>query len=243
MPDAPTPPYLSEQEVKEQIVEFGRLAAEKDFVIATEGNLSALVGPDALWITPADLNKGKLSTSVLVKMKLDGTVLSDGGHPSSEAKMHLRVYLENPAARGVVHCHPLYATSFGIAGIALDAPILAEPMMALGPVPVAHYAKPGTYDVPDSIAPFCNDYNAVLLSNHGALTWGHDLQEAYYRMEIMESYAKFMFINRFLGRVRPLSNDQLAELYELKVEKGLGTVKMPASCNEPQNLTDVLPNM
>ena len=243
MPDAPKPPYPSDQEAKEQIVEFGRLAAEKGFVIATEGNLSALVEPDVLWITPTDLNKGRLTAAVLVKMKLDGTVIGGGGLPSSEAKMHLRVYMENSEARGVAHCHPLYATSFGIAGIALDAPILAEPMMALGPVPVAHYAKPGTYDVPDSIAPFCNDYNAVLLSNHGALSWGRDLQEAYYRMEIMESYAKFMFINRFLGRTRPLSNSQLADLYTLKVEKGLGTVKMPASCDTPQNLTDVLPNM
>ncbi len=243
MTDTPHPPYPSDQEAKEQIVEFGRLAAEKGFVIATEGNLSTLVEPDVLWITPADLNKGRLTTSVLAKIKLDGTVVGGQGSPSSEAKMHLRVYMENPEVRGVVHCHPLYATSFGIAGIALDAPLLAEPMMALGPVPVAHYAKPGTYDVPDSIAPFCNDYNAVLLSNHGALAWGRDLQEAYYRMEIMETYAKFMFLNRFLGRARPLSNRQLAELYDLKVEKGLGPVKMPASCDEPQNLTDVLPNM
>ncbi len=243
MSDAPTPPYPSDQEAKERIVEFGRCAAEKGFVIATEGNLSALVAPDALWITPADLNKGKLTTSVLTKVTLDGTILEGARPPSSEAKMHLRVYLENPAARGVVHCHPLYATSFGIAGIALDAPILAEPMMALGPVPVAHYAKPGTYDVPDSIAPFCNDYNAVLLSNHGALTWGRDLEEAYYRMEIMESYAKFMFISRMFGQSRPLCNNQLAELYALKVEKGMGAVKMPASCDTPQNLSDVLPNL
>ncbi len=243
MSDTPPPPYPSDWEAKEQIVEFGRLAAEKGFVIATEGNLSALVSPDTLWITPADLNKGRLSISALVKLKLDGTVIGGSGAPSSEAKMHLRVYMENPAARGVVHCHPLYATSFGIAGIALDAPLLAEPMLALGPVPVARYAKPGTYDVPDSIAPFCNDYNAVLLSNHGALAWGRDLQEAYYRMEIMEAYAKFMFVSRLLGRARLLSNEQLAELYALKLEKGLGTVKMPAGCDEPQNLTDVLPNL
>ena len=243
MHDAPLPPFPSDQEAKEQIVEYGRMAAEKGFVIATEGNLSALVAPDTLWITPADLNKGKLTVAALMKMKLDGAVLEGPGAPSSEAKMHLRVYMENPATRGVVHCHPLYATSFGIAGIALDAPILAEPMMALGPVPVAHYAKPGTYDVPDSIAPFCNEYNAVLLSNHGALTWGRDLQEAYYRMEIMEVYAKFMFVNRLLGQTRPLCNSQLAELYALKVEKGMGPVKMPASCDEPQNLTDVLPNI
>ena len=243
MPGAATLPYPSDQEVKEQLVEFGRYAAEKGFVIATEGNLSGLVAPDELWITPADLNKGKLTTGVLAKIRLDGTLLDGPRAPSSEFKMHLRVYMENPAARAVVHCHPLYATSFGIAGIALDAPLLAEPMMALGPVPVARYAKPGTYDLPDSIAPFCKDYNAVLLSNHGALTWGNSLQEAYYRMEIMETYAKFMFVNRFLGQARPLSNGQLAELYELKVEKGLGPVHMPKSCDEAQNLSDVLPNM
>ncbi len=243
MHDAPPTPFPSDKEAKEQIVEYGRCVADKGFVIATDGNLSALVSPDTLWITPADLSKGKLTTAALIKIKLDGTVLEGHGIPSSEAKMHLRVYMENRAIRAVVHCHPLYATSFGIAGIALDAPMLAEPMMALGAVPVAHYAKPGTYDVPDSIAPFCNDYNAVILANHGALAWGRDLQEAYYRMEIMEMYAKFMFVNRLMGQMRPLCNSQLSELYDISVKKGMRPVKMPLSCDEPQNLTDILPNM
>ena len=70
---------------------------------------------------------------------------------------------------------------------------MVEGILALGCVPLAHFALPGTTDVPDSIAPYCKNYNAVLLANHGALTWGNSLIQAYYRMETMEYYAKIHF--------------------------------------------------
>lgn len=125
-----------------------------------------------------------MNEDMLVRMKLDGTVVERSSRaPSSEIKMHLRVYQENPSVMGVVHAHPVYATSFAIAGIPLDESILSEAMLQIGAIGVAHYAEPGTYDVPDSIAPFCKDYAAVLMSNHGALAWGTSLDEAYTRME------------------------------------------------------------
>lgn len=233
--------YPTDQEAKELIVEIGRRMYEHEYVVTNDGNITVKVSPNEIWVTPTGVSKGYMTPDMMVKMDLDGNVLSGSYTPSSEVKMHLRVYKENTKVRGVVHAHPIYATSFAIAGIPLDDPILMEAMMQLGTVPVAHYAKPGTFDVPDSIAPYCRDYNAVLLSNHGALTWGESLLQAYYRLEVMESYAQMMFNTRLLGRQRLLSEKQIQGLDQIRIQAGLGTGKMPRGVNNPQNMADIIP--
>ena len=129
--------------------------------------------------------------------------------------MHLRVYQENPDLIACVHAHPPVATSFAIAGIALDRPILPEAVIQLGVVPVAPYATPGTQEVPDSIAPYCRTHNGVLLANHGALTWGMSLMQAYMRMESLEYYALVtMYTSYIIGRANELSGTQVDRLLE-----------------------------
>ena len=115
-------------------------------------------------------------------------------------------------------------TSFAIAGIPLDRPILPEAIVQLGAVPVAPYAEPGTQEVPDSIAPYCKAYNAVLLANHGALTWGTDVMQAYYRMESLEYYAKVsLYAGFILGRANELSGEQIGRLVEQRERGGVST--------------------
>lgn len=131
--------------------------------------------------------------------------------------MHLRVYRENPKVRAVVHAHPPIATSFAIAGLPLHNPILAEAVVQLGEIPVAPYATPGTQEVPDSIAPFCKTHNGVLLANHGALTWGETVMQAYYRMESLEYYAKVtMYTESVIGRANELSCGQVDRLMDIR---------------------------
>jgi L-fuculose-phosphate aldolase len=154
----------------------------------------------------------------LVKMSLDGKVIQQGKlAPSSEIKMHLRIYNENPKVRGVCHAHPPAATSFAIAGIRLDKAIYPEALVNLGIVPVARYETPGSQGVPDSVAPYCRDYNALLLANHGALTWGGSLMEAWYRLESLEHYAMiFMYTEFVIGKANVLNSDQIDELVKIR---------------------------
>ncbi len=233
--------YPTDQQAKEMIVEYGRRMYQQGYVVTNDGNISVKVSPFEIWVTPTGVSKGFMNTDMMVKMNLDGNILEGNAKPSSEVKMHLRVYQENPVVRGVVHAHPVHATSFAIAGVALDEPILVEAMLQLGAVPVAHYAKPGTYDVPDSIAPYCRDYNAVLLSNHGALTWGESLMQAYYRMEVLETYASMALNVKVLGQKRCLSREQISELDLLRRQMGLGCGKLPQGYAQAENLTDVIP--
>ena len=234
---------MSDFEAKKQIIEVGRRMFIKNFVAANDGNISVKVGPDTIWTTCTGVSKGFLTQDMLVKMDTNGKVLMGARKPSSEVKMHLRVYAENPKVMAVTHAHPPVATSFAIAGISLNQAVLPEAVVQLGSVPVAKYATPGTQAVPDSIAPFCKEYNAVLLSNHGALTWGGDLFEAYYRLESLEYYATIlMYTGRIIGKQNELSCNQVNEL--LKIREGMGVMSggSPTCVENSNNMVDVIDN-
>ena len=131
------PLYPSDAQAKAEILDAGRKIYQRGLVAANDGNLSVRVGDNALWVTPTGVSKGAMTEDMLVKLSLDGTVLEGTRKPSSETKMHLRIYQENPAVRAVVHAHPPAATAFAAAGLPLDRPVLQEAVVQLGTVPVA----------------------------------------------------------------------------------------------------------
>ncbi|OCN03371.1 hypothetical protein A7X67_10805 [Clostridium sp. W14A] len=233
--------YPADEQAKLDIVKYGRGLFQHGYVVSNDGNISVKVSENEIWCTPTDVSKGDMNPDIMVKLDLDGNIIEGHETPSSEVKMHLRVYQENPDVMAVVHAHPIYATTFAIAGVALDEPTLMEALMQLGSVPVAKYAKPGVDEVPESIAPFCKDYNAVLLSNHGALTWGDSISTAYRRMEVLEDYARITFNLHLLGKARYLTEEQLAGLDERRRAGGFTTGLLPRGVSRPQNASDVLP--
>ena len=207
-------PYPTDDEAKKMIVEIGRRMYQKNFVAGNDGNISCKVGAETIWTTPTGVSKGFMFEDELVKMNLDGTVLSQGErNPSSEVKMHLRIYNERSDVMGVCHAHPPVATSFAIAGKSLDQPIYPAAIVNLGTVPCVPYASPGSQGIPDSIAPYLRDHKALLLESHGAVTWGISLMEAWYRLETLEHYATLiMYTGNIIGKANVLSDDQVQEL-------------------------------
>ena len=234
--------YLTDTEAKQAILDIGKRMYIKNFVASNDGNISCRVAGDMIWATPSGISKGYMTEDMLVKMRLDGKIVCAGElPPTSEIKMHLRVYAENPEAAGVTHAHPPVCTSFAIAGIALDKAIYPEAFVNLGIVPCVHYEKPGSQGVPDSIAPYCRDYNALLLGNHGALSWGRTLLEAFYRMESMEHYAMIlMYTGNIIGKANILSKSQIGELVEIKEGLGITSGGIPAGADRATNLEDAL---
>ncbi len=236
--------YPTDKEAKDQIVDIGRKLYERGYVVSNDGNITVKVSENEVWCTPTGVSKGFMTPEMMTKLDLDGNIIEEGAaRPSSEVKMHLRVYKENPIVKAVVHAHPIYATTFASAGVALGEPTLTEALMQLGSVPVAKYAKPGVEEVPESIAPFCKDFNAVLLSNHGALTWGVNLGEAFDRMEVLEDFAHVTFNLHMLGKARFLSSEQIEGLDERRRLAGFTTGQLPHGVSQPQNMTDVLPDI
>lgn len=233
--------YPSDFEAKKAIIEIGKRMYTKGFVAANDGNISCKVGPNTIWTTPTGVSKGYMTLDMLVKMDMNGKILAGNRKPSSEVKMHIRVYQENPEVLAVTHAHPPVATSFAIAGISLDKAILPEAVVQLGSVPIAHYATPGTQEVPDSIAPYCNTHNGVLLANHGALTWGKDVFEAFFRLESTEYYATvLMYTERIIGQQRELSCNQVSDLLQIRKNLGINQGGIPPCSTKASNTQDVV---
>jgi len=233
--------YPTDEEAKETILDIGKRMYIKNFVAANDGNISCRVGEDTIWVTPTGVSKGYMAKDILVKMSLDGEILESGAlGPSSEIKMHILIYRENPEVMGVTHAHPVVCTSFAVAGIALDKAIYPEALVTLGSVPCLHYETPGSHGVVDSIRPYCKTYHALLLGNHGALSWGRSLTEAFYRMEAMEHYAAILMNTGVLGRANVLSHDQIGELVKIRQSIGITTGKIPEGVPKATNLEDIL---
>lgn len=214
--------YMTEKQAKKAIIEIGQRMYVRDFVAANDGNISIKTGDNEVWATPTRVSKGFMKKKMLVKVDLDGNVLEGTNKPSSELKMHLRAYKENPDILSVCHAHPPICTCFAIAGIPLDAPVLAEAIITLGDVPIAPYAELGTNEVPEAIAPYCHTHNGVLLANHGAVTWAEDAFSAYYRLESMEYYAKILLItDKILEKQNKLDEQQVDRLLFMREKFGI----------------------
>ena len=234
--------YLTDEEAKKMIVEIGRRMYMKNFVAANDGNISCKVGDETIWTTPTGVSKGFMSEDDMVKMRLDGTILNQGERaPSSEVKMHLRIYNERKDVMAVCHAHPPVSTAFAVAGMALNQAIYPEAIVNLGIVPCVHYETPGSQRIPDSIAPYVRDYNALLLANHGSVTWGTSLMEAWYRMEATEHYATIiMYSINVIGKANVLSGEQIDELIQIRKKMGTTSGGIPSGIANPSNLTDAV---
>lgn len=214
--------YMTQKQAKKAIIEIGQRMYVRNFVAANDGNISIKTGDNEVWATPTGVSKGFMKKKMLVKVDLDGNVLEGTYKPSSELKMHLRAYKENSDILSVCHAHPPFCTCFAIAGIPLDAPVLAEAIITLGDVPIAPYAELGTNEVPEAIAPYCHTHNGVLLANHGAVTWAEDAFSAYYRLESMEYYAKILLItDKILEKQNKLDEKQIDRLLSMRKKFGI----------------------
>ena len=222
--------YLSEKQAKKAIIDIGKRIYVRNFVAANDGNISVKTGDNEVWATPTGVSKGYMKKKMLVKVDLDGNILEGTCKPSSELKMHLRAYQENKEIRAVCHAHPPVCTCYAIAGIPLTAPVLAEAVITLGDVPIAPYAKLGSREVPEAVAPFCHTHNGILLANHGAVTWAEEPYAAWYRLESMEYYANILLITEhILGRQNLLTDEQVGALLAMREKFGIKRGGVPTA--------------
>lgn len=209
---------MNEWELKKQIVEIGKRIWTRGYVAANDGNISVKLNDDEILTTPTGVSKGFMTVDMIIKCDLTGKPLSASKsfRPSSEVKMHLDVYHERPDIRSVVHAHPPFATSFAVAGIPLDKCVLPEAIIVIGAVPIAPYGLPSTMEIPDRVRPFIQHSDAILLENHGALTLGSDLLNAYHKMETLEHTASIVWKAIQLGNLNVLPGEERDRLMTLR---------------------------
>ena len=219
----------SEMDIKIEMCEIGKRVHNRGMVAANDGNFSVKLSENEFLCTPTGVSKGFMTPEYICKVDAEGNVIeaNEGFKPSSEIKMHMRVYKEREDVKAVVHAHPMYATTFAVCGLPLTEPIMPEAVLSLGTVPLAKYGTPSTMEIPDAVSEYLPYYDAVLLENHGALSYADSLMGAYHKMESLEFYARLLYQAKMLGGPKELTDEQVKRLYGMRRQYGL-TGRHPA---------------
>ena len=213
----------AEDEHRREICTAGRWIHGRGFVASTDGNISVRLDSRRILTSPTVISKGLMSPDDMVVTDLQGRKLAGRREPSSEMGMHLLIYRRRPDINAVCHAHPPIATAHAAAGLPLNKALLSEIVISLGCVPVAHYGTPGTPELSDALEPLVQNYDAVLLANHGVVTCGADLLTAFFRMETVEHFAQVSLATQMLGKQVLLSGRDVEKLLAARVRYGTTT--------------------
>ena len=228
------------RELKQEVCEIGRRIWQKGFCAGNEGNhslrLESQHGQERYLCTPTGISKGFLEPDDICVIDGQGELVErnpNGRKPSSEMKLHLAIYRTRPDVQAVIHSHPPHATAFAVAGIPLPEAIHPEAEVFLGRIEAAPYALPSTDALPDSVTPLIKqDTTTVLMGNHGTVNFSSkDLTDTYYKLEIVDAYARILILSKQLGNVNVLDTNQMKDLLQVK-EKFVGPDSRLACADE-----------
>jgi L-fuculose-phosphate aldolase len=212
---------LSDSErIKAAICEIGQRMWQRGLVAGSDGNISVRLNDEQILCTPTMCSKGFMQPADICLLELTGEQVAGEKRRSSEALLHLEILKARPDVKSVVHCHPPHATAFAITGRSIPMGAMAEADVFLGDVPLVPYETPGTAAFAKTILPFVHDSNACLLANHGAVTYGPSLEQAYNLMEVLDAYCRILLLSEQLGPVRTLSNDYRSALAKIRQRGG-----------------------
>jgi L-fuculose-phosphate aldolase len=203
----------TEDEHRADLVRVCRLIYEKGWVAMNDGNVSIRLEDDRILCTPTAVSKGFVELDDLIVCDMRGNKVSGNRERTSEIAMHITIYSMRPDVCSVVHAHPPVATGFATAGRALDKALLPEVIVQLGAVPLAAYGLPGSPALSDGMLPWIPHYDALLLENHGCTAYGRDVWEAFFRMEMVEHFARITFVAEMLGGARALPREEVEKLF------------------------------
>jgi L-fuculose-phosphate aldolase len=208
----------NETELRHAIIECGRIAYERHLMTSNDGNISVRMENGNVLITPSGLSKGRMNPDDLLVVDLDGKLISSrpDRKPSSETPMHLEVYKTRGDVRAVVHAHPIFATTLTVAGVEFPLDVLPEVLLTLSGVPTTEYATPASHEDAVVIRPFLKTHNAMLLRQHGSLTYGKNLDEALVHLERIEHVAEVYWRAKMLGEVRRVPAEAQAKLIAIR---------------------------
>lgn len=200
-----------------EIIKYGTLCGIKNFTPGYSGNISARY-KEGLLITTSGSSNAYLKPEHIVYTDLNGNSLEKGKKPSSEKFLHIEVYKKRPDINYIIHVHAPYLSSFASAGKDLLAPVMAENVFYFGGIPLADYALPSTMELVDNTIKFFDNYDAVLMANHGFIVGAGTIQDAYLKLELAESYAQVVLNAEILGGAKFLTTEEENEIIKLRAK-------------------------
>ena len=212
--------YTNAHKIKQDICEIGRRIYNKGFAAANDGNITVRISENEVLCTPTMHSKGFLKPEDISTVDMTGKQIAGTKKRSSEALLHLEIYKQRPDVKSIVHCHPPHATAFAVAREPIPQCVLPEVEVFLGDVPITKYETPGGQAFADTIRPFVDNTNVIILANHGTVSYGEDVERAYWWTEILDAYCRILMLSKQLGRVNYFTEGKERELLELKDKWG-----------------------
>ena len=212
---------INDRKLKEEICEIGRRIYNKGFAAANDGNISIRVGENEVLCSPTLICKGFMTPDDICAVDMEGTQIAGKKKRTSEVLLHLAIMKAAPDVKAVVHCHPPHATAFAVAREPIPQCILPEIEVFMGEVPIAPYETPGGHAFANTVVPFIKQgTNTIILANHGTVSFGATLEQAYWKTEILDAYCRILLLAKQLGRVEYLDERKSRELLDLKKKLG-----------------------
>jgi L-fuculose-phosphate aldolase len=211
----------SERELRHDIVEIGRLVYQKGWVAANDGNITIRLDADHILATPTGVSKGMMHVDDLIIVDKCGAKIEGPRECTSEIMMHCTIYNMRPDVHSVVHAHPPVSTGFATAGRPLDRALLPEVIIGLGYVPLAAYGLPGTPELTEPMLPYIPKYDAIMMGNHGLVSYGADAYKAFFNMETVEHFARIALVAELLGGPKVLPKTEVEKLLDSRTRYGV----------------------
>lgn len=203
------------EQIKSEIIKYGNIAGKKGYTPGISGNISARFGQNIV-ITSSGSANGYLETDEFSVIDFEGKVISGNPKPSSEKFLHLEFYKKRADINYILHVHSPYLTSFAASGKALDDAISPEIVYCFSKIPLAKYSLPGSSELVENTAIYFENYDVVLMENHGVIVGGPTMKQAYLNLELAEEYAKTLICAKILGGAKILSEEEVKKIYLLK---------------------------
>ncbi|HEX4149658.1 MAG TPA: class II aldolase/adducin family protein [Pirellulales bacterium] len=217
---------MNVHKLKQEMCEIGRRIYNRGFAAANDGNITYRIGENEVLCSPTMISKGFMKPEDICTIDMQGNQLAGFRKRSSEALLHLAIMKERPDVKSVVHCHPPHATAFAVAREPIPQCVLPEVEVFLGDVPITTYETPGGQKFADTVLPFVKKTNVVILANHGTVSFGEDVERAYWWTEILDAYCRILMLARDLGGVKYLGEGKTRELLDLKTKWGFSDARL-----------------
>ena len=220
---------LNQRGLRELMCDIGRRIWIRGYCAGNDGNHSVRLSPNRVLCTPTGLSKGSLKPGDLCVVNMAGRQISGKRKRTSEIQLHLAIYQNRPDVKAVIHSHAPHATAFAISGVEMPTCVYPEAEVVIGPVRTAKYVTAGDQRLGRSILPFVKDSNVILLQSHGVVCFDADLEQCYYKLEIVDAYARMLILTRQIGGLRQLTRREMKELLEFKSRSGMNDPRSAAS--------------
>jgi L-fuculose-phosphate aldolase len=220
------------EQIKEEICDIGRRIYNRGFVAANDGNISCRIDEERIVCTPTGISKGFMKPEDLCVVSMDGNQIAGNRKMTSEIRQHITIMNHRSDVKSVVHCHPPHATAFSIVRESIPQYLMPEAEINLGVVPIAPYTIPGGQEFADAILPFVAKHDIIIQANHGTVSYGGTVEQAYFLTETLDAYCKILLLTRHLGSVQYFTREEAERLLELKRSMGLNDPRFESAGNE-----------